>query len=191
MGYETTMLVVDGSEKKGKPVGYQSIIASLELSCCGHKGPMGQLIEQLQKAVKELSKETLNEVSEVEEEQKKCFTSNGDYTPELEKLSEEDKNKRTKKYFSMRQKLSDKLPYVYHRDHNNEEFVDCYGDALLVASVKEVYEALVRDQAETIANKEYDSAYGYRRFHLAIKLLEAFMQDSGSWSRVKVILYGH
>jgi len=197
MGYETTMLIVEGKEKKGKPAGYHSVIASVELSCCGGNGYMGKLIQKL-KTDDQKPKDKLlyEEVSDAENEHKKCFNAEGNWVEELEHASKKDQDKVTNKYYSMIRKIEAKLPYVYWNNQNSNFFIDNYGSLLIVATIKEAYEALIRDQAQyyqqlLIDKKEYSSINGYRRFHLAIKVLEGFIQNESCWSGVKVILYGH
>ena len=147
---------------------------------------MGQLIQSRSVVDKELHED----MKELEALLRKCFNADGEWVEELEHASEEDRNRVTKKYYAALHILVANLPYIYWGS-KDESFTDSYGSRLIVATIEEVYDALVRDQAKTIADKEYDSAYGYRRFHLAIKLLEGFLQDKVSWKNVRVILYGH
>lgn len=188
MGYETTMLVVEGHEKKnGKPFGYHSVIASVELSCCGDKGPMGLLIHSRN----DVNNELLKEIDDMKDAESECFDADGNWVEELRGASEEEKKRATKTYHSKKRILSERLPYIFWTGSDDETFTDSYGSPLIFATLEEVYEALVRDQAKIIAEEEYEGSYGYRRFHLAIKLLEGFLQDKDSWKNVKVILYGH
>ena len=70
--------------------------------------------------------------------------------------------------------------YWYHSDGNTEEHTDKYGSGLKPVSIRKVLEALkqdVEDQPE------------YRRFHWAVGLLQAMMDNDGD--HLQVLIYGH
>lgn len=176
MGYETTLLVVDGNGRKS--VGYHNIVATVELSKVAYDA-VGDIIES-----KKDDKDLSEQVREWEESWKETYTLEGDYNPNLQLLSESEKSKKGDKVYSVEQKLSKKLPYVFYSNGNKQDFVDDYGSLLKVVEVKDIYNAILQDQAKMIK----EDGEGYRRFDIALKVLEGFMNDK--WN-VKVILWGH
>jgi len=190
MGYETKMMVVSsyGRLNKKKLAGYLKQEATLELGCvCYDK--LGDLIRRLKDESKEVegAEELRDEISAISKEYKAIYTD-GDYSYEALQLTKKQREARGKKLCNREHRLGKKLPYVFEGS-SNETYTDSYGDFLLVATLEEVLEAMVKDQAKSILKEEYESNRGYRRFALAIALLESFKSDFGD--EVKVVLYGH
>lgn len=185
MGYETKLIFVTNHRKKkeGRPVDYCSVVATLEMGKICYDF-VGDLIGKLQKIVKPLEELYRNKIKEMEEVHKELFNSDGNWTEELAKLPKAEQDKRYAVYSKIRIALEKKLPFVFEGD--DATFEDCYGNLLLVASLKEVKEAIIKSNAKEIAEGNYE--FGYRRFNVALKLIEG-LEDFGE--EVFVILYGH
>lgn len=187
MGYEITLLVVETykNDTEGNPVGYCSVVASVDLSNCG-SGNLSELDSRRPKNLKELDRL----VYEVGIAEKECFTSDGDYTARLQNMTKEEREKETDKYNKIRGEVDSVLPYIYYTDGNLVDYQDDCGSLLRVCSVEEVYKAILQDQADCIAKGEFNSPYGYRRFDIALSILRPLL-NTEAWPRIKVMLWGH
>lgn len=188
MGYETKMMIVHSYDKKGG--NYQEIEATLEMGRICYDA-VAELIDKARaennKKVRAYKKKTGKDLFEqielIKEYHDVAFTARGDYNPDL---TEKDVEKAVKRYFDHRGRIERVLPFVYD-NHDEESFVDCYNDLLLIVSVKEAIEAFKKNNAIAVAKGDYET--GYRRYDIAIKLLEAFQVDFGQ--EVRVVLFGH
>lgn len=192
MGYETKLLFVESNrhDKEKNPIGYCSVVATVELSKCG-SGPVGDLIEKLRNANRKTKSDLTQVVHEYQKLHDEVYDRSGDYRPEMKELDLKEVKRKADLISKMHLQLGKRLPYVYETDCSTEDFTDSYGDLLLVASLKELHAALLKDQAQIIESNDYDG-HGYRRYSLALKLVEEF-RGSEQWDdeRVKVIMYGH
>lgn len=183
MGYETKVMFVTNYQKKGTAVGYCRQEASLEMGkICS--GKVGELIDRLQNEVKPLEEKYRDQIKEIEEDSRKIYDRDGNYLEEISNLPEKKKKLISQKHFKKQKALEVVLPYVY--DGNEQVFEDSYGNFLLIATLKEVKEAIIKDNAKEITDGNYE--FGYRRFNIALKLIEGF-ETFGE--EVLVILFGH
>ena len=175
MGYETTLVVCDNY---GKKMGYHNIIATVELSKCGSQTHFGGLIKKAHDSLQANPKR--KEIDKLIERHSRL----------IENLREEGQEKwegeKYGEYSEVYGKLKRVSPFIYHSDHNHEDFSDCYGDNLLRATVDEMIEALERDIAEDILKGEKP----YRRFTIALGVLKEAI-DGFDKKRLTCILYGH
>lgn len=188
MGYETELIFVSGYKKtkEGRICGYQSVEATLEMGKCA-SGAFGELLKECGFGGRSEKTSLIKEVEQVESMHKELFTSDGDYTEEMKAIpNEADKSKRCAPYYKAKEALEKKLPYFF-KDGNTELFMDAYGSLLMVASLEDVKKAIVKSNAQEIISGNYE--LGYRRFNIALRMIEAFEQDFGE--AVQVILYGH
>ena len=181
MGYETTLIVVEANsfKKDGSPYDFMNIVATIEL-CKAN----GKYLDALRVSNKEFNKE----VNRMEDLQNMMYTRGGNYNEEFKKLSKTARKKIEQEDLRLSKKMHKQLPFIFYTSHNDENYTDSYGDALMVIDVKAAYNAILKDQAESIAKGEYE--HGYRRYTVALKLLEAFL-DEEKWPRLKVVLWGH
>ena len=190
MGYETELIFVTGNNKTkaGRICGYQSVEATLEMGKCAY-GVFGELIDRCRNEVKATHDQAVRDVEHMELLGRELFTHEGNYTPEMEAIkTQAEREKRSAPYYKEKRAIETKLPYFY-KDGNTELFLDAYGDLLLVASLIDLKLAILKSNAEEIHDKHYENGGGYRRFNMAIRLIEAFQLDFGE--DVQVILYGH
>lgn len=207
MGYETTLIFVESYDKKF--VDYQKILATAEL-CNVNSDNFGDLLSSKDKFGTHTSlskpklnardKKTLKQVEEYQELANKIEDLESqpyDSDPFLD----EDDQKEWKKELSrlkdriwkLSNQLAKKLPFIYHGaegGENREAFTDNYGSPLMIAELGEVRQAIARDQAKMVHTKEFEEWYGYRRFNMALALIDHFL-DTEQWDNVKVILWGH
>ena len=90
MGYETKMVLVSTNNRKA--VGYCGVLATLELGKVAY-GKLGVLIGQLRNQTK---KELDSDIELMEEERTRIYTPEGNYQPDIEALSEEERKKKLK-----------------------------------------------------------------------------------------------
>lgn len=195
MGYETCLLFVS-NWKKGF-TGYCSIEASLEMGKCSGYDAISELMEKAQ--AKHTKKETAalkSLIAEHEHGHKSMFTEEGNYTPEYAAMNEKFAQKAYNELIAKPAKaLEKRLPYVMWYSHSIEEYEDSYGDLLMVVTLDECRAAMLKALAQSMGKDDYpgdkDVIPGYRRFHMALKLIEAF--DPKIWGEkdVRVMLYGH
>lgn len=186
MGYETKLIFVTNyTSKKGKIVGYCKKEATLEMGKIAY-GYMGKLIDKLQSKVEALEVKYREKIAKVNFWYNDMFDREGSWTKEYARLSDEQRNKEYQSLITKPTKILEKaLPFIYEGD--NKYYEDNYGNFFLVATLQEVKEAIVKDNAEDIAKGETD--IGYRRYAIALKMIEAFEHDFGE--SVFVILAGH
>jgi len=191
MGYEITLLVVETNkeDENKNPVGYCSVVATLDLCKCGYDGAVSKINEA--KAKKGKEKERLEVIAEaVEKEHTNCYNHEGNYTPRLKKMTEKNRQKEIDKWIGACRTAEKEIPYVYYVNENTQSFFDSHGDLLRACTVKEIYDAIEADQKTTLENKEYgDSPHGYRRFEAALAMLQPFLNEK-LW-KVSVLLWGH
>jgi len=188
MGYETELIFVTGNHKtkEGRISGYQHVEASLEMGKCAD-GAFGELIKACRIDSKRGYPAIIKEIEQVEKLHKELFTADGDYTEELKAIPDDaGRSKRAVPYYKAKDALEKKVPYFY-KDGNTELFLDAYGSLLMVASLKDVKTAIIKSNAKEIMDGNFE--LGYRRFDMAIRMIEAFEQFFGE--TVQVILYGH
>lgn len=187
MGYETKLIFVTANKKKeGRPVGYCRVEAELEMGKIGGYGEIDVLLTKATEVSKKLKTEYGELVDTLKEGEKEMFNSEGDYTEEYSTMKEKVRDREYNKMIGIpRRKLDKVLPYVY--DGDDQAFEDAYGDFLLVVGLKELKEAIIKDNASEIAKGNYE--LGYRRFNIALKLIEGFEHDFGE--EVLVVMWGH
>ena len=187
MGYETCLLFID-ERKYTKDKGYARIEATLEMGCiCNDM--VGKLIEK--SVPKKTTKEKLRkQIKAWEKQRAKCYTSDGEYTEEMNDLSEKEREIECDKSYKMSRELDKKLYHVCYSDKNTQQYTDCYGDVLIVVSLADLKEAITLDQAKMIHTKEYD-IHGYRRFAMALAVIEQFENKEHWDENIKVIMWGH
>lgn len=185
MGYETTLIFVNDYKKKF--VGYCGVEATLRMGCIAY-GAVNDLINKPRDKITEAEEKELQKlVSAYESQEKRCFTD-GEYGEEIRDMPEKERKKEIKKLYACEKKLS-KLPYVYYRS-DSQQYVDSYGSLLLLVDLKELRDAMVKEQARLISSGEYE--LGYRRFKAALLLVEHFM-SAEDWTpgTIKVVMWGH
>lgn len=186
MGYETTLYFVDNWDKRKR--GFLQVIGSLDL-CKVAYGNFGDLLDKIRKRqkvskrVKNLLDELRNVRNKKAELEEQIFW-NGD-TP----IESDVKEKIHQKETALEHKLEKYLPFIFI-DGNTQEFEDSYGEVLMIADLEEVENAIVKDQAKSIVEKEFDDGKGYRRFDTALKMIESF-KTKDQWTNIKVVLWGH
>ena len=186
MGYETKLIFVTNyTSKKGKIVGYCRKEATLEMGKVAY-GWFGSLIDKLQANVAILEEKYRDKIEQVNVANNQMFDRAGEWTKEYESISVEERNKEYTNLISKPTQILEKaLPFIY--EGNDKYYEDNYGNFFLVATLQEVKEAIVKDNAKDIAKGETD--IGYRRYAIALKMIEAFEHDFGE--PVFVILAGH
>lgn len=186
MGYDTKLVFVtcNGKRKDGRIVGYCSEVASIELACAAYDD-FGELIEKKRRENDKVEKGVKTALEELEEKHKGLYTHEGEHTEEVMRMSKTAQDKLTKAYYKLKKEVERELPYFYP-DGNTEAYRDSYGDLLLVGSLEEVNEAILKSNAKSIAKGDYPN--GYRRFNAALKLMEG-LKDFGE--DIYVIMFGH
>jgi hypothetical protein len=186
MGYETTLIFVTGGVNGFK--GYCSIEATLRMGKIAYEGEISMLIEELRKC----DTETDYTKDKARTEQYRRIFTYGEWSAEMQELTEGERDKEYDKYWKLRVQLEEKFPYVYYNEGENEQFTDNYGDFLMLTDLETLLSALIKDRAKHITEHDTHHGYGYRRYELAIRLTEAFMNEK-IWGKeqVKVILFGH
>jgi hypothetical protein len=186
MGYETTLIFINDYKKKFE--GYCSVEATLKMGCIAY-GVLDKLLTKIRDKRTEVEeKEMQSLVSAYESQEKRCFT-NGEYGEEIRDMPEKERKKEIKKLYAYEKKLKT-LPYTYYNSCNSHQYTDIYGDLLLLVELKELRDAMVKEQARLISSRKYE--YGYRRFKAALLLVEHFM-SAEDWTpgTVKVVMWGH
>lgn len=182
MGYDTRLMVISANKiRKGNPVGYCGVEATLEMGCVAY-GKVGALIQALRETKTKAMQEAIKEYTE---EREMVWTPEGEYQEDLK--TDAQRKTATKKLSKLRKGLEAKLPFVFAGEE--EAYEDWYGDQLLVTDVDTALNAIRFDQATSIAKGE-NGAQGYRRYALAISLLESFKSDD-SFKKIYVVLFGH
>jgi len=183
MGYETKLIFITGRKRTG----YQSDEASLEMGkVCNDE--IGDLIGRLRMANRKNANLSAD-ITEWENEHNRIYTQAGNYTPEVDALQLSEQKKATDALFKMERILGKKLPFFYGIDGNTKHFEDSCGDLLLVADIEELLAAIRKDAAGLISNGQYGPE-GYRRFNVAIAMLEQFRKERFG-ETVRVVLWGH
>ena len=181
MGYETRLIFVHGN----KPVGYQQNLAELDL-CKVAYNHFGELIDicRIRQKVPKRVRKMLDKLNEIK-------NKIGDLS-ELafwvgEEIDADDlKEKLQKQQFDLELKLEKHLPFLYGLDGDETFFDDQYGDVLLIASLDEVKQAIIKDQAKSIV----EEGFNYRRFDVALRMIEGF-ERKPDFEGIKVVLFGH
>jgi hypothetical protein len=183
MGYETTLIVVETTQikKNGQPHDYMRVVATVELCKA-----TGKHLDSLR--IKKSDEDYLKDINRLEELQNIMYDREGNYNEEFKKLSATERKKIEQEDTRLSKKIRKQLPFIFHTSHNNENYTDSYGDVLMIADVRAVYTAILKDQADLIVKGEYE--HGYRRYTAALKMLEAFLNEK-EWPRLKVVLWGH
>lgn len=190
MGYDTRLVIVKRNKRSRKAMStdnYMRKEAELEMGCCCY-GKIAELISSLRK--KNAQHVGISEeIQEFTACHKAIFNAEGNWTEELAALSEAAQHERCATLHKLQRALNKKIPYMYVDDE--ETYTDSYGDVLLVASVQEIRSAILQDLAASVAKKEYEGLGngGYRRFNIALDLLNSFKNNFGE--DVEVVLYGH
>lgn len=184
MGYETRLIFVSDWEKKFK--GFGSAEATLEMGCISY-GFIAELIKKLRsnnKLIRPINKK----IDRFEELQKKVYGDDGNYPEDFKSLDRKEQRKLEKEHWQLEKELGKKLLYIY--DGRKQAFRDAYGDLLLVVSLDELKEALIKDDARLIHEEKYDK--GYRRFKLALEMIQHF-QNPDYWNKneIKIVMWGH
>ena len=186
MGYDTTAIFISGGSRNHK--GYCGVEATLEMGCIAY-GEIAKLMDakKFKKPKADLLKK---EIKAFEEREKSWFTADGNYTEEMEKLSEDERKVLSKEKHKADQLLESQLPYIYHGGTNSQSYADVYGDIFMVVSLDEMRVAVIKQQAKLINEKSYE--IGYRRFNIILKMIEEF-RDKEQWgeNNIKIILWGH
>jgi len=130
----------------------------------------------------------LNKLIEKYEAQRKyCWDRDGDYSEELNDMTDTKRNAEIKKLFRMAANLDKELHYIYY-EGSDQQYEDRYGNTLMIVSLEDLKKAIIKDQAQMVI-EGYDN--GYRRFNIALKMIESF-QDKKDWNdNVKVVMWGH
>ena len=81
--------------------------------------------------------------------------------------------------------------YLYGIDGNTRISSDPYGDWLFAIPAKRVLDALRDDWARSKKECKTWTGYGYRRFYMAIPLLDRFIETFGPKENPSVVIYGH
>lgn len=181
MGYETNLIFV--SNYKKEKTGYLKVEAILEMGKIAYN-EFGKLLDKI-RASKKNSKQTeklLDELNRVRSEKRdieeQIFWKGGEYLNVV-------KDKLGERESGLEHKLEQKLPFIY-LDGNTQEFQDRYGDELMVATLEEVEDALIRDNAKIV----FENGKPYRRFDIALKMIEEFKKECWSSENIRVILWG-
>jgi len=182
MGYETTLLFV--SHYREKFVDFGKIEATLRMGKIAYdyiSDLIGKHTRKNKKLI-EKAKRWSNLHNEI-------YNLDGNHTMEFKELSEKEQQKKVDKLHKLEESLNAKLPYVYHTSGNKQDYLDCYDDLLIVVPLEELREAIIKSQAKTITDGQYE--LGYRRFDMALRMIEMFDKKIWGSKDVKVILYGH
>lgn len=183
MGYETKAIFV--SSHSGFK-GYCSVIATLDMG----KIADGHIYDLIGKAHSTDSKTLEARVKEWRDRHDYIFNAEGNYTDELLKMSEEDKQKEVDKLFEMQHKLDERLPYIFETSNHVHDYTDDYGELMMMVDLKDFRSAVVKENKVLIAKGIYN-APGYRRFVMAIRMIDMFDKKIWGEEPVKVILWGH
>lgn len=185
MGYDTTLIFVEDWQKKFKS--YCRILATVDLAKVGCDN-FGDLISKCQKPNRYQKQIVRYDklVNEIEDLNYSIAHEKDveEYVKTLKALQKELKQ--------IEAKLEEKCPFIYYESGNIVSFSDRYSEPLMIASLEDVREAIIRDQAKTIHKKEYDGIRGYRRYNTGLALVEHFL-DTDQWVKgtVRVVLWGH
>jgi len=183
MGYETTLIFVSNGYKP-KFKGYCGVEATLKMGKIAYDA-LGELIQKTR--IPEAFREEMKKLVEDKRAgHAKMFNSEGNYNAEYSVMPEE---KRRKIYHRLigkiAKQLDAKIPYIYYDDMNDGSYTDAYGDFLMLVTLAELKKAVELDRAKMTLE-----GGGYRRFDMALKLIETFEHDFGS-EEVRVVMWGH
>lgn len=108
-------------------------------------------------------------------------------------MPEDEREVLVNKYHRASRVLENKLPYIFWEDGNIESFEDSYGDLLLVVSLEELKEAIEYDRAQDIIKNDGNEYKYYRRFDLALNMINTFLNNKDVWDHenIKVVMWGH
>lgn len=179
MGYETNLLFV-GNYTNFK--GYCLIVASLDVCKVGY-GATGKLMQEARQRVEDKPK-LLEMIKAFEAEYNFLYNSEGNYSDEANQLDSKELNALIEAYYKSRLALEKLLPFV--RMDGKDCFTDKYGDLLMVVSLSELRDAIIKDNSEFLSK---DGAT-YRRFDAALKLIDAFRPELFG-EEIKVIMWGY
>jgi len=161
MGYETRLIFVECYD--GSIDKYCKVIAELEMGkiACDE---VGKLIETLQKENKTKYRKRAYELLK-----------------KLETTIEDDKK------YQIERELFNEIPYFYTKNSENPIYDDKYGDLLLITDLETLRGAIAKNQEKIIK----EDGKGYRRFDVALAIIDQLM-DKDNWSEnIKVILWGY
>ena len=186
MGYETNLIFISNSTAKGKKyTGYCHVEASLQMGkvCYGEI----QTLLNTAKLPDEKHDEMTKEIEKRESEYREVFNREGNYTEEMLELTEAKREKTVHNMFAKTKKLGNKLPYIFWANQNMESFCDDYGSVLLIVDLEDIQKAIIIEQARYL--KEQD--WIYRRFGIALSMIEHFQKEEWKHENIKVVLWGH
>ena len=178
MGYGSTLIFVS-SEYGFK--GICQVKASLEMGKI-HNNNIGNLINRRRRK----SKTLIKLVEKFEKENSFIYGNDGNYTAWMNKHSSVEQEQILDNLHTVSKKVHSNLPCIFWNSDNIRSYSDCYGDLLITVNLKELKQAIIKDQV--IHMGEY---YGvaYRQFTAALKLIEVF-EEKEFWGDIKVIIYG-
>jgi hypothetical protein len=187
MGYETTVIFVEtwgtkGKVQKGNYNGFGSIIATVDL-CKVCDGAMGDLIHLTEKRIVGY-KEKQSDVEHYYQWHDRVFTHEGEYTSDYEELDEPTKKEWMAAYDKASKKVRNKLPYIYFRRGDKEDFEDDYGSLLKVVELDELELALKKLAAKLML----EDGWEHYRITMALDLIARLDKDK---KYTKAILWGH
>lgn len=91
------------------------------------------------------------------------------------------------KTYQIKRELHNEIPYFYTINSEEPIYDDKYKDLLLITDLKTLRDAIAKDQEKTMK----EDGKGYRRFGVALAIIDQLM-DKDNWSEnIKVILWGH
>jgi len=179
MGYETKIMFVNGYGKKN---GYQRTEAIIEMGKITWHKSFYEFVEKTKKKTKntDVDERTMDKIKELHNE---IYNGVGNHTIEHEKLDEKEQNKKSDKYYKLRQRMEKKYPFVFEGDE--EAYKDNYGDFLIVCSIKELEREIEKVRFEQMNNEDYpDEAWD--KYDIAIAMCKGFKSR-----KLKVVLWGH
>ena len=184
MGYETKAIFVRSNDKFK---GFCSIQATLEMGKIAY-GHISKLMEKARNPIRNTTLE--DSVKQWKDMHDYVYNAEGNYTDALLKMDDVDKQKEVDKLFEMGHKLNEQLPYIFETSNNVHDYTDAYGELMMLVDLKDFRAALVKENKLMIAKGFYE-APGYRRFVMAIKMIDMFDPKIWGDEPVKVILWGH
>ena len=178
MGYETELIFIqDWNRKKG---GFKQILARVEMGkICYNE--FSKLLEKSKKEATVKQAGLLSELNDIRGDLDDATQGESDFDRDWIKKANDN-------LWKVENKLEKSLPMIFARD--DQSFEDSYGDLLIIVSLDDLYRAIMLDSAKELSN--YKNPKGYRRYNLALKMIENFM-DTEFWAKgnVKVVLWGH
>ena len=173
MGYEVYMLIVEDWHDENHQ--YCSIIGHIDLCKIGDS----QLLNVSPK--KSYTKEEKEKINSLQNEMSYykniLYTKHGEYCSGLDA----DEIGEYQEKISEIYKALDVYPHLYFRNVESADYVDCYGDPLVLLDLDDVLDALKEDYRRE----------PYRRFKLAIDTLMSFTGPEWNRREIKIILFGH